>query len=105
MTNIKMTLKIPVSVKKNENWYVSCCPVLNVFSQGKTEKKAKENLADALYLFLTSCLERGVLDEVLKESGFKKVSKKVGTSPKNEDYIDIPLNLLSQKTAPKFCHA
>ncbi len=65
MTHIEMKIKLPISIKKKENWYIACCPILNVFSQGKTRKKAKENLVDALYLFLTSCLERGALDDVL----------------------------------------
>lgn len=37
----------------------------------KTEEQVKQNLNDARVLFFQSCFERGVLDEVLKESAFQ----------------------------------
>ncbi|MFP4195112.1 MAG: type II toxin-antitoxin system HicB family antitoxin [Desulfobacterales bacterium] len=102
MTQIEMTVKLPVSIKKKDRWYIACCPILDVFSQGKTEGKARENLADALYLFLISCYERGVLDDVLKESGFRPARKqKIGDY---QEYMDIPLSFLSERKQPKHCH-
>lgn len=103
MVHIEMTVKLPVTIKKKDGWFIACCPILDVFSQGKTESKARDNLFDALSLFLTSCYERGVLDEVLKESGLRPAKKK--TVHKEQDYINIPLNLLSERKAPKHCPA
>jgi predicted RNase H-like HicB family nuclease len=37
---------------KEEDWYVSLCPELDVASQGKTLEKALENLKEAVELFL-----------------------------------------------------
>jgi len=67
MQAIQMTMKLPVTVKLSGKWHIACCPILDVMAQGDTESKAKNNLADALYLFLTSCIERGTLNTVLKE--------------------------------------
>ncbi|MFO7860609.1 MAG: type II toxin-antitoxin system HicB family antitoxin [Desulfosalsimonas sp.] len=103
MTHIEMTVKLPISIKKKDKWFIACCPILDVFSQGKTESKARENLADALYLFLTSCYERGTLDEVLRESGIRPAKRQKIRDYK--DYIDIPFNLLSEQKQPRHCHA
>ena len=105
MPLIEMKLKLPALIKKEGAWYVACCPVLDVVTQGKTQAQAKKNLVDALYLFLTSCYERGTLDDVLKESGFNPVEKKPADNGRKQDYVNVPLNLLSTKTGPQYCHA
>jgi len=106
--NVKMTL--PATVAKKGKWYVSSCPVLGVMSQGETEKKALENLVEALVLFLTSCYERGTLEKVLKQCGFRleNVTKKKpfvpGPLPKNMHSVDIPIPFLVERPA-QGCHA
>ena len=71
MRGIRFDVKLPIKIEKGEKFYIASCPVLDVISQGKTLKKAKSNLHEALSLFLISCFERGVLDAVLKNCGFK----------------------------------
>ena len=106
--DITMTVKLPIRVIKKDRWYVASCPVLDVFSQGDTEKKATDNLSEALSLFLISCLERGTLEQVLRECGFNSVSpaikKKIMTTSRNK-FIDIPLALLSNQRCADNCHA
>jgi predicted RNase H-like HicB family nuclease len=101
---LAFSAKLPYTVAKKGKWFVSSCPVLDVHSQGKTEKKAKENLVEALFLFLTSCLERNTLDEVLRECGFTAntlLTKKSAPRLSSKNvvdvplYFDVPLNLLS----------
>lgn len=106
MTKIEMTMKLPVIISKSDKWHIACCPILDVVTQGETEVKAKSNLADALYLFLTSCFERGTLDAVLKDSGFHFVEETNQAQPNDvNEYIDIPMHLLSNKGTGQFCHA
>ncbi|NOY68243.1 MAG: hypothetical protein GXP53_01940 [Deltaproteobacteria bacterium] len=105
MQTIQMTMKLPVIVNLSGKWYIASCPILDVIAQGDTEPKAKSNLADALYLFLTSCIERGTLDAVLKESGFRPANKVTALSDDFNEYIDIPLNLLSEMESPQLCRA
>lgn len=91
---ITLTFKLPMTIEKKEKWHVSSCPVRDVFSQDETKQKAEYNLKEALCLFLTSCIERGTLETVLKDCGFKPVSDiKESTQ---EKYISIPLHMLSE---------
>lgn len=43
-----MTLQVPVPIllTREGRWFVASCPILDVATQGKTEKEVKENLAD-----------------------------------------------------------
>lgn len=100
-----MTLKVPFQVKKNDGWYISSCAILDIHSQGQTEKKAVENLNEALALFLFSCFERGTLVEVLKESGFAPQQQKPSHTTKKVDSsrlldVNIPF-----KRSATVCHA
>ena len=47
-----MNVKLPIEMLKRERWYVASCPALDVASQGETIKKAKDNLSEAVSLFL-----------------------------------------------------
>lgn len=92
-TSVMFKMSLPFTLKKKTKYYVSCCPVLDVWSQGETKQNAIENLREALQLFLLDCFERGTLDKVLKECGFttlKKLSQvKQKTDVRHE--IDVPL--------------
>lgn len=78
---VLFTVKLPVQIKKKRNVFVSSCPILDVYSQGESEKRARENIIEAVRLFLTSCYERGTLDQVLKECGFTPVHDGAKGSP------------------------
>ena len=104
---IRMDFKLPIKVVKGEKHFVASCPAIDVVSQGKTQKKAKENLGEALSAFFISCIERGVLDAVLKNCGFKSVKKISSVKKpvlKNQEYINIPLHLLSKQVEANRCH-
>lgn len=73
-TSVTFHASLPIKITKKKKYYVSCCHVLDVWSQGETKTKATENLREALQLFLIDCFERGTLDKVLKESGFTTLS-------------------------------
>ena len=92
--SVVMTARLPVDIKKKAKVYVSCCPILDIFSQGYTEEEAKSNLVEAVSLFFISCFERGTLDEALKECGFElAVSSEMQSSMPlvPESYIDVPI--------------
>jgi predicted RNase H-like HicB family nuclease len=81
------TIRLPFTIKKDGRLFVSCCPLLDVYSQGRTRHKAIENLGDALQLFLMSCHERGTLRSVLKRRTRKLGPKPLGT-------LSVPLPFL-----------
>ena len=64
-------VKLEAQIKKEKpRMYVSHCPALDLYSQGETIKETKENMSEAVSLFIASCYSRGVLNEVLKDCGF-----------------------------------
>lgn len=107
--NMVMEIKLPAKITKKSKWYVASCQILDISSQGDTEKKAKNNLIEALTLFFISCIERNTLDAVLKECGFKRATTYPATPKgqkiKKDDYVNIPLNLLCAKSKTEQCHA
>lgn len=52
------------------DYFISHCPPLDVFSQGRTRKEAFDNLIDACALTVEYCLEHNTLDAVLRDCGF-----------------------------------
>ncbi len=104
---------LPLEIKKEGEWYISGCKILDVFSQGKSKKEAQDNLSEALSLFFISCLERGVLDKVLKDSGLspikplkskKKSAEIAGIPVDTTDFINVPIPFEVNKDNVA-CHA
>jgi len=91
--NIDFIMKLPLKLEKKGEWFISSCPIIDVYSQGKTAKEAKENIIDAVSLFFLSCFERGTLDAVFKECGFRPLMKKRITKPlkEPENYINVSI--------------
>jgi predicted RNase H-like HicB family nuclease len=92
-TSVTFTVNLPLVVKKEEKFFISCCPVLDIWSQGGTLAKAEKNLIEAVRLFLMDCFERGSLDRVLKECGFVPIKKPSGSirKPSRQKEINVPL--------------
>ena len=106
---VQFVAKLPIKIDKERKWYTASCPILDIYSQGETEAKAKKNLKEALSLFFISCFERGTLDAVLKQSGFKAVQQiiqpKKSTNIDKENYINIPIPFLVNQSQQLECHA
>ncbi len=49
-----MNLRLSAIITKEEEWYVARCPELDVTSQGKTFEEARENLKEAVELYIES---------------------------------------------------
>jgi predicted RNase H-like HicB family nuclease len=49
-----MSRRFTAVITKEENWYVAHCVELGVVSQGKTLEAAKDNLKEAVELYLES---------------------------------------------------
>lgn len=76
----------PVFITTEDKWFVAECPILNIASQGKTEKEVKENIRD-------------LIKEYLKDPDTPKTQlQKVKSSSLN--YIPLPVltELLYGKT-------
>lgn len=74
LDTVEITLRLLCTVKQEgRNRWVTGCPKVDLFSQGKTEEEAKRSLEEAIVLWVEDCLERGTLEQALQESGFQKV--------------------------------
>ena len=92
---IRFELAVPAEVRKDGDHYVSFCPALDVYSQGPSEEAALDNLAEALQLFVESCLARGTLDRVLKDCGFEPDAN---PEPMDDRHlIHVPLSLVTRE--------
>ncbi len=96
--------KLPVKIIKRKKYVIASCPVFDVHSQGKDKEEALHNLQEALYLFFISCIERGTLDEVLRESGFKPARRK-SRSKKVGEMITVPIPMIKSKDSVVPCPA
>jgi predicted RNase H-like HicB family nuclease len=71
---VEISLCLTCTVKRDgEDRWVTGCPALDIFSQGKSKEEAQHSLEEAIGLWVEDCLERGTLDQALREVGFEKV--------------------------------
>ncbi len=58
--------------EEKEGIWAALCRSLDVASQGNSEQEAKDNLQEAVTLWIDSCVERGTLGKALRELGFNR---------------------------------
>jgi predicted RNase H-like HicB family nuclease len=51
--------------------WVASCPLIGVASQASTAGEARRCLQEAVELWFESCIERGVLEQALREANFR----------------------------------
>jgi predicted RNase H-like HicB family nuclease len=49
-----MTVQVPVPIllTKEGKWFVASCPILDIATQGRTEREVKDNLEHLIYEYL-----------------------------------------------------
>jgi predicted RNase H-like HicB family nuclease len=50
---MSMQVPLPILVARENKWFVASCPLLDIATQGKTEKEVKENMADLINEYLS----------------------------------------------------
>jgi predicted RNase H-like HicB family nuclease len=84
-------------MKREGGWYIAHCPPLDITTQGKTASEARQNLHEAAELFVISCMERGTLDQALRELGFVSAKRLSRPLPDKGFRMNIPVPLRFQK--------
>lgn len=102
-TMIKAQYTLFGCTKRDGDWFVAYCPPLDITTQGRTLAEAKQNLEEAASFFIISCIERGTLDQALRELGFVKVENQTVRPRQNSFEMTIPVPMRFQK--PQQCHA
>jgi hypothetical protein len=97
--NPYMEIAFTGQVFKEGKTYVAYAPELDVSSCGRTEGKARNNLIEAVRLFLEAAGNMGTLDQILEEAGYVKRRRSL-EAPKliSVERATIPLPLAHAKT-------
>jgi predicted RNase H-like HicB family nuclease len=67
---LEINLQAYVRREKARRW-IATCPHIGVVTQGDSSSDAKRCLQEAVELWFESCIERGVLDQALREANFR----------------------------------
>ncbi|MFA5249165.1 MAG: hypothetical protein WC397_01340 [Candidatus Paceibacterota bacterium] len=68
-----MNIKLAVSIIKEGKQYIAYTPALDLSTCGKSEKQAKKRFEEAVDVFFQELIERGTLENVLADLGWKKI--------------------------------
>ncbi len=68
-----MKIELNIDYFEEDGVIVALSPELQVSSFGNTLAEAEKSIEEALELFFEGCESLGTLNEVLEESGFKKI--------------------------------
>lgn len=74
-TMLPLTVKIIIDKRSSDCSFVAYNPELDVSSCGPSEKKARQNLKEAVGIFIDEVQKNGDLEELLQELGFQKDKK------------------------------
>ncbi len=68
------TIKLTVNFIRDQKQVIAYSPALDISTVGKSEPHAKKRFQELVHIFLKDISERNVVDEVLTELGWKKIS-------------------------------
>lgn len=72
---LPLTIKIIEDKKSKDAPFIAYSPEFDVSSCGPTEEKARQNLHEAITIFVEEVEKKGKLKEILEELGFQKKRK------------------------------
>jgi len=70
-----LEVSLPVSIFKEGKNFVVYTPALDLSTSGKNFEEAKKRFHEVVTLFIEETIKKGTLEEVLRESGWKKIEK------------------------------
>ena len=76
MNNHKVDINLPIIITKEGQTFVATTPLLDLSSCSDTFEGAKKRFEEILNIFIEELIDRGTLDEVLKENGWQKINQK-----------------------------
>lgn len=82
----KITLDIQLQAylrQETRKRWIAVCPKLDVATQGTSADDAKRCLDEAVQLWFEDCLERGTLQQALRECGFQTVTREEAEAASN----------------------
>ena len=46
-------IQLPIFVTRENDWFVACCPILDIATQGESENEAKENMKELIQEYMS----------------------------------------------------
>lgn len=71
--NVQVSL--PVSFLKEDKYFIAYSPALDLSTSGKSFEEAKKRFEEVVEIFFEELMEKGTLDKVLGELGWKKAQR------------------------------
>ena len=95
---VDLDVKLEAIVRQDGDAWLAFCPALDVTTQSDARDSALGALKEAVQLWFESCVERGVLDEALREAGFDraKPGQALADSASELEYIEISVPAYTQ---------
>lgn len=96
--DISVQLEVDIGKDEEVDAFVTYCPALDLYGQGKTKEDAKKSIDEAIFVILSRSFEEGGLHEKLKNFGFNierslqaKEKRKVKSSSENwfSSYLSV----------------
>lgn len=75
---MKIKRSFTAIIEKEEDMYVSLCPELDIASQGKSVEEARENLKEAIELFLEEASPEEIKERLHSELFITQLEVSVG---------------------------
>ena len=85
---VELSIKLRCVVWKDDVEWISCCPSLDVYSQGESREHAQKSIKEVAKLWIASCLDRDTLSEALAEVGWTKFGS-IEEVPDDHDTISL----------------
>lgn len=84
---VEITLRVTAYIRRAGRTWSAVAPRFGVASQGRDSEGAKRSLKEALELWVESCVDRGTLEQALREVGFRPTPW--GSSTEGSDRVRI----------------
>lgn len=68
--------ELKVTIKREDDCFIAYCPDLELSSYGDTIEEAQKHFSEVLQIFFEDIIERGTVEQVLEECGWKKMKSK-----------------------------
>ena len=76
MKELFLEVSLPVSITKEDGHFVAYTPALDLSTSADSVEEVKKRFDEVVQIFFEELIEKGTLDDVLKELGWTKADKK-----------------------------
>jgi predicted RNase H-like HicB family nuclease len=98
MELIQFTMAVQIQIFPEDDHFVADCAAFDLVTQGDSKNEARDNIVEALHLFVESCYQRGALEKVLRQCGFE-ATRNPPLIEEGIETVNVPLSLVAAKHA------